>query len=112
MPPPPLIGVWTKGGDSLGIKDDGGIPKASPRGLSPVGCLGGGLKASLKFPPLHDAVRRALAAAKVPRPVIFAPLTEMFPMLGNLCMGVANEGVENESFGVDVEGCSLVVVSS
>lgn len=110
MPPPPLIGVWTEGDDSLGIKDDGGIPKASPKGLSPDG-LGGGLRASLKFAPLHDAVRRALAAVKGPWPLIFAPFTEMFPMLGNLCMGVV-DGVENESFGVDVEGCSLVVVAS
>lgn len=109
--PPPLIGAWPKGGGSLAIKDDWGIHNASPRGLSPVG-LGGGLKASLKFAPLHDAVRRELAAAKAPWPFLFATFTEMFPMLGNLCIGVVDEGVENESFVVDVEGCSLVVVSS
>ena len=39
MPPPPVIGAWMKGGGggSLGIKEDGGIPNSSPRGLSPVG---------------------------------------------------------------------------
>ena len=110
-PPPPFISVCTEGGGSLGIKDDGGMPNASPKGLSPVG-LRGGLRASLKFAPLHDAVRRELAT-NGPLPLLFAPLFDMFPMLGNLCIGiVVDEGVENESFVVDVEGCSLVVVSS
>ena len=36
----------------------------------------------------------------------------MFPKLGNLCIGIVDEGLENESLVVDVEGCSMVVVSS
>jgi hypothetical protein len=47
-------------------------------------------------------------------PFVDVPMYGMLPMLGNLCTVIADEGIGdwNEEFGMDVEGSSLVEVSS
>ena len=77
---------------SLGINDEGVMPKASPGDLDSIAI--GGLNESLKLP-LHDAVRRELDETKS-FPFIISPFLVMLSMLGNLCIAIADE---------DVEGC-------